>query len=172
MRPLYCAPHVILGDIKMKNNSGVSRVELLFPLAINDDWPPVSVEGLPCIEEGDVYKIDSPPLFIKGLSVGDRIKAEYDKEYQVVSWTHKEKSDRSTIWILRKNSNFDLDSILSSVRIEGCNTVYLRQYGIASVDVPGDVSMSVIDEIFERFNSDDFAVAYSSFRHSEHGSDS
>lgn len=149
----------------MKNNMEVSRLELLFPLVISEGWPPVSVEGIPCIPQGDFYKVDSPPLFVKGLSVGDKIRAEYDNEYNVVSWIHEEMSCRSTVWVLRKKSQFDLDSILKLVRLEGCNTVFLREFGIASIDVPGDVSMNVIDNILSRFDSNDFAVAYSSYRH-------
>lgn len=51
-------------------------VELKFPLDVEDDWPPVAVEGLPFDVALGGYVATVPPLFVKDLSVGDVIAVE------------------------------------------------------------------------------------------------
>ena len=53
-------------------------IELHFILNVVDEWPPVAIEGVPCIQVEGGYRIETPPLFVKGLSVGDVISAEFN----------------------------------------------------------------------------------------------
>jgi len=48
-------------------------VELHFRLKMDDDWPPVALEGVPCSQVPGGYRVEAPPLFVKGLSCGDII---------------------------------------------------------------------------------------------------
>jgi hypothetical protein len=151
------------------NSSSVSgsKTELAFTLSPVDGWPPVSIENLPSINMGDYFQIDSPPLFIKDLSVGDLISVRYDNSGHVYSWKHVQKSERSLLWVLRISQGADIELILGRLRSLGCNTVFLRQYGIGSVDVPSDVSIGLVDELIEKIDGNSFAITFSSFRHKD-----
>jgi hypothetical protein len=51
---------------------------LMFELEVDDGWPPVAVESLPFKIKENGFLLLNPPLFIKGLSVGDDISVTID----------------------------------------------------------------------------------------------
>jgi hypothetical protein len=142
-------------------------VELRFPLAVEDGWPPVSVEGLPFRTTSGGYVSTTPPLFVKNLSVGDVIKAEMDDNGMVESWQHVSKSTNSVVWLLRIGKTDEIDGALERLRSLGCSTAKLPSAGSYSIDVPGDVSISDVDAVLATLDSTKVAIAYPSFRHAE-----
>lgn len=143
-----------------------NKFELHFCLNIEDDWPPVSVEGILVSHTADKkYRIETPPLFIKGLSVGDVIDAVMDSEKKVTSWQAISQSGRSTIWLLRMAEPSNIEKVLVELEKYGCSVINLSQFGCYSIDVPEDCNIKVIDECLAKLDESRVAIAYPSFRH-------
>lgn len=142
-------------------------IELHFNLPIEDDWPPVAVEGLPCSECADGYRVEVAPLFVKDLSCGDVISVSLDEQNHVSAWHHVHRSGASTIWLLRMATDPELESVLAGLRHLNCNTVSLQQFGCYSVNVPPGCNISDVDACLARLDESCIAVAYPSFRHDE-----
>jgi hypothetical protein len=143
--------------------------ELLFKLDVEDDWPSVPVECLPCTAVPDGYRVNDAPLFIKELSVDDVICVSLDPDGQVSSWTHVRKSDRSTIWLLQIGpiEAERLENAFRDLHGLGYNTVRLPEYGCYSVDVPPECPIENVDSVLDALDSSSVVVAYPSFRHEE-----
>jgi hypothetical protein len=142
-----------------------ASVSLRFPLDVEDDWPPVGSESLPFEATDDGLQALVAPLFVKNLSVHDIVEAEMDEDGYVRSWRHKRLSDHSTIWLLRLSEPNSISCCLEQIRILGCNTVSLDQFGCYSIDVPGSVPINKVDEILGGLNEEEVALAYPSMRH-------
>ena len=136
-------------------------------LESEDNWPPVAVECLPCVLLDHGYRVEAPPLFVKGLSVGDIISVVKDDEGNISSWEHISKSKRSTIWLLRTLNSDGIEQILQELRSINCNTVQLVEYGCYSIDVPEKCLIEKVDAQLARFDPTCVAIAYPSFRHEE-----
>jgi hypothetical protein len=153
-------------------------IELCFSLAVEDDWPPVAVEGLPFDISPAGYVSTVPPLFIKDLSVGDIIAAEVDKDGLVAYWRHISRSDNSVVWLMRIGKTQEIEATLKDLRALGCSTASLPSAGSYSIHVPGDVSIASVDAVLKNLDPEKVAIAYPSFRHPEeeeereHGEDS
>lgn len=145
----------------------VPKTVLNIALNVEDDWPPVSVEGLPCTPIGDAYRIDSPPLFVADVSVGDVLSVSRDNNGVVTSWITQKKSKRSTIWLLRKSTTETLEVALSELRRLKCNTVALTAYGCYAIDVPENCDIKQVDACLDSLDASRIAIAYPSFRHDE-----
>jgi len=142
-----------------------SRESLTFRLNVDDGWPPVAAECLPVIASEHGYCLESAPLFVKGLSVGDVITVtELDQE-QVWSWTHVSASRHSTVWLLR-TGKIELAPILEDLRTIGCVVAGLDQFGAYAVDVPPSVAAADLDEVLSSVDPSRLAIAYPSWRHS------
>lgn len=142
-------------------------VELHVLLDVEDGWPPVALEGLPCRLVTDGYQVESPPLFIKGISCGDVISVERDDKGNVSQWAHVSRSGRTTIWLLRMEEPSGIESVLNQLRLLGCHTVQLPQYGSYAVDVPADCAIENVDDCLALLDESRVAIAYPSFRHGE-----
>lgn len=148
----------------------MTPISLAFILDVVDDWPPVAVESLACHQLSNGYQIDTPPLFIKGLSVGDIIRADVNPEGNVQDWVHIEKSAHSTIWLLRTGTvdNADIDAILKQLQGLNCHTISLAEHGCYAIDVPPQCPISEVDACLNTLDSHCIAIAYPSFRHEDH----
>jgi Domain of unknown function (DUF4265) len=147
------------------NDQITKKTELRLALEVEDGWPPVAIERIPCSAVAQDFRVDAPPLFVKNLSVGDIIEAELDSDENVFSWRHVYKSKRTTIWLLRQKRPFNMQYILEKLHSLRCNTVELEQFGCYSIDVPEDCEIDEIDKCLALLDSSKVAVAYPSFRH-------
>lgn len=148
-------------------NAPEKTLNLLFSLDVEDDWPPVAVESLPFAEKSGDYQLLVCPLFVKGLSVNDVIRAKTDEDNNVIDWEHVFRSSRTTIWLLRQNLNNRIQQHLENFLGIGCAVVSLDKLGCYAIDVPENVSISAADKIIECFDPDEVAVAFPSMRHPE-----
>lgn len=139
--------------------------ELLFDLEIEDGWPPVAVEALPCNVIPGGYRVDAPPLFIKNLSSGDEIRITRSPADHVCEWTHLRKSGRTTIWLLRVAQPDEVQDVLAELRRLSCNTVQLPEFGCYAIDVPANCDISNVEGVLSKLDSSQVAVAYPAFRH-------
>lgn len=150
------------------SNPTESVVSLSFPLEVEDGWPPVAVESLPfrVLPEGFVALV--PPVFVRGLSVGDVISATLEAaSSRVIGWTHVVKSGSTTVWLLRMRQSETINAVLAELRELGCNTVGLEDFGVYSVEVPKSVRIEAIDAALAHLDSDSVAVAFPSLRHEQ-----
>jgi hypothetical protein len=143
--------------------------KLIFQLDVEDGWPPVAAEVMECTLVDKSFRIESAPLFLKGLSVGDLIIAAPDEEGRVWDWEHLAKSDRTTIWLARLSpaAQGEIDATLSKLRALGCNITSSQMLGCFAVDVPADCSIEEVDGCLATLAPDRVAVAFPSFRHDE-----
>lgn len=112
-------------------------MDLEFPLEVDDGWPPVAVECIPCAEEQGSWRVQVAPLFVKDLSVGDLLEATLD-DRRVTAWSHRERSAHTTIWLTRIADGADV-TVLDELRALGCGVCTAEQLGMRSIDVPGTV---------------------------------
>ncbi|WP_222566001.1 DUF4265 domain-containing protein [Novilysobacter antarcticus] len=140
--------------------------QLTFSLHVEDDWPPVAAECLPVEEHLGGFRLLSPPLFVKRLSVGDVIRVEETINDQVVAWTVQSASQHSTIWAMAFGG-FDLGPILSKARALGCHTATFSSGALAAVDVPPTVTAHQLDSMLTGYDEAELAVVYPSWRHEE-----
>ena len=140
-------------------------LNLAFDLLVEDDWPPVSVEALPCTKVSGGYRVESAPLYIKDLSVGDEISVRKSLVGHVTEWSHLRRSRRSTVWLLRLATQGHVDFVLEELRRLNCNTVQLPQFGSYAIDVPENCSIAKVDAVLSKLDRSQVAVAYPSFRH-------
>ena len=146
-------------------------VELLFQLQQDEDgWPPVAVEGLWCEAVGSLYRVQTCPLFVKGISVGDLIDVQCADEHEVEAFTVSKPSDNTTVWIIFLDPDV-IEKSLQQLRSVGCNTTGPLEgwtTKLCSVDVPAGVEMSVVDAIVHPLEQmARVAVAFPSYRHPE-----
>lgn len=142
-------------------------VELHFSLDIVDEWPPVGVEGVPATKMDLGYRIEEPPLFVKGLSCGDIISIQCDGDGNIRSWDHVSKSGHSTIWILRTGRPNNIEQVIAKLRALNCKVGQLPQLGSYSIDVPDQIPISEVDTCLEELDRTSAEVAFPSFRHNE-----
>ena len=147
------------------------HAELQFRLGVEDGWPPVSVEGLPFRITASGYESTTPPLFVKGLSVGDVIAVELGENGLVESWHHISKSEHSVVWLLRMERTNQIEKVLEEVRAFGCRTVSLPAAGAHAIDVPESVLIEQVDRILGQLDPEKVAIVYPSFRHPEQEND-
>lgn len=142
-------------------------VLLNFGLDVEDGWPPVAVESLPFRVTETGYLALSAPLFVKDLSAEDLISARITENDDVESWEHVDRSQRSTIWLLRLKTPNNIEEVLSQARAMSCNTAGLDLLGCYNIDVPTDVPIAAVDDILAELDKDAVAVAFPSLRHPE-----
>jgi hypothetical protein len=146
-----------------------SMVELLFQLPQDDDgWPPVPVEGLWCEPLNGDYRLQTCPLFVKRLSVGDVIAVEMNENGDVQDFTVIEPSNNTTVWVMFWNGSI-LEGVLDQLRSIECDTTGPLQgweTPLCSVNVAAHIDMSKVDAILRPFErAEQIAVAYPSYRH-------
>ena len=142
-----------------------NKFELHFCLDVEDEWPPVSIEGVLVTAVEGQFRIETPPLFVKGLSVGDILNVNFDSEKNVTSWQHVSRSNRSTIWLMRLSEPANIEKTLDELESHHCQVIKLPSLGSYSIDVPESCEMKIIDECLAQLNEDKVAIAYPSFRH-------
>jgi hypothetical protein len=138
--------------------------KILFNLDVIDDWPPVNVEGLYCKKIKANYEVCNVPFFIKDLSVGDIISIQKDENECVDTWHHINKSKHSTTWVMIHN-DYPITDHLDQLRDLGCMVEQLEQFSYASIDIPADVDISLVDDILDSLDEDNVSLAFPSFRH-------
>lgn len=151
-------------DTSRKNTA---MVELHFILNVVDEWPPVSIEGILCTQVAKGYRLESPPLFVKGLSVGDVISADFEPTGNVASWHVLARSRRTTVWILRTGPGDNIAAVLRELQAIGCKVVELPKLGCCAVDVPAEISIADVDALLAHLAASSTAVVFPSFRHDQ-----
>lgn len=138
----------------------------MFVLDVDDGWPPVAKECLPCTRVDGGYRIEAAPLFVKDLSAGDVIAVDGRDGEDVVAWSHVEQSWRSTVWLMTFD-DYVIEDLLDRLKALGCNVVRFTGERYVSIDVPETCPIEQLDDCLDALDADRSAVAYPSFRHEE-----
>jgi hypothetical protein len=125
---------------------------LLFQLHEDEEgWPPVAVEGLWCEPLDGLYRVQTCPLFVKGLSIGDLIEVQQDAQHEVAAFTVVQPSGNSTVWVIFWVEPID-EPTLHQLRSAGCETIGPLggwKTALCSVNVPAEVSFGEVDAILQ-----------------------
>jgi hypothetical protein len=135
---------------------------LTFALEVEDGWPPVSAEGAPLAEEAEGLRVLTPPLFIKGLAVGDYIEVLEEYDDLVLRWRSLKRSRHSTIWVMP--NKLDIERELEDLRSLGCSTASFPGNLVCAIDLPPSVSPLELDARLGPL-APSIAVAYPAWRH-------
>jgi hypothetical protein len=121
-------------------------------------WPPAGAECLWLEEKGRNHICKTAPLFLP-IAVDDEIElCETTTDGQVTKWRLVTPSDRSLLWIADVGGR-DLDGVLSGFRAIGCNTA-LSKLGVASIDIPPEVSREQVDALLDAIDERKYATAF------------
>lgn len=147
-----------------------NKNHLTFLLDVDDVWPPVGAETFPVRPVDSGFEVLHPPLFIRNMSVGDVIDVSLTETGEVAAWSHRTRSDRTTIWLLRLQPTQEISHTLAKLRALGCFTVGGDpELGCWSIDVPPAVELDKVDEVLAGLDTKSVAVAFPSLRHIEPG---
>jgi uncharacterized surface anchored protein len=138
-------------------------IHLIFPLQIDDGWPPVGKESLVFTKADAGYQLKTAPLFVKDLSVDDVLAVIATNEMEVESWQHVFRSGRSTAWIMDFGDPA-LPDVLQQLRGLDCNIEHLIQFDYYAVDVPAEAPSGVVEACLDLLAEETAPVAYPSWR--------
>lgn len=139
--------------------------KVIFALEIEDGWPPVAAEGVWCEVIGDLYKLKSTPVFIKGLAVGDIFRASPDPiNHQIFDFSIDQPSGRSLIWFMENENGEDIQ-IENDLIILGCKITHTEGVPVKAVDVPENVDLEKLDSIIEAYQNRGVSFAFPVWRH-------
>lgn len=139
------------------------RVELLFDLMPEGDWPPVAKECLIFSKDAEGYRVEVPPFFVGGISVGDVLSIDDGERGNVVSWAQIRASERSTVWVMFFG-DFPYAEEIKCLQELGCNVEELKRFRYISIDVPEISIVDKVDDCLAHLNEEQVAIAYPSLR--------
>ena len=138
--------------------------QLTFALEVDDGWPPVAAECLPASISAEGARLLVPPLFVKGLAVGDLFNVTQTADGQVVAWSLLSESGHSTVWIM-SFGGLEVDGLLAQARELVCSTSVFPTKLVGAIDLPPAVPATVLDGMLAPYSEDKLAVAYPVWRH-------
>jgi hypothetical protein len=138
-------------------------MHLTFALDVEDGWPPVAAEGLPCRPVAEGLEVLVPPLFVRGLAVGDVIRVKSEVNGQVTEWRTVRASSNSTVWAMAHG--VDLSEELNELRALGCNTSSFPGGQVHAIDVPASLAIEELESRLDgRYSEEQLALAYPVWR--------
>ena len=139
-----------------------------FALDIQDGWPPVAAESLWCERTQGRFKLQSIPLFVRGLAWGDVIAATPDAHTgQVADYELVEASGHSVIWMLNPGK-LEIDEFIAELQALGCKVVSgLLGYEHYAIDVPPGADIGALDGMISLWDELGLAFAYAAWRHDD-----
>ena len=138
--------------------------QVTFALNPEDGWPPVGAESLPVAPAPEGARLLVPPLFVKGLAVGDVFEVTDTVNGQAATWSVVSESGHSTVWLMALG-DLELGGLMAQARELGCNTSIFPTQVLASIDLPPAVSVQALDALLAPYSANELAVAYPVWRH-------
>jgi len=142
--------------------------ELLFRIEQDEDgWPPFAVEGLWCEPEGNLYRLRTFPLFVKGVAYDDLLSVDTDVSGDVTRYEVMKPSGNSTMWLVISEQSLR-KRVLAEPSDVGCGaTEGPESFGeLAAVNIQPHVRLAEIDRIMDPLIQTGLvAVAYPALRH-------
>jgi len=141
-------------------------IKLGFSTQSVEGWPPFEIEYIWLSQLGDdLYRVENTPFFVKGLCYEDELYLFYNEENFVVSWSIKNHSLNSTVWMMELKKNA-AKKIVTKLRSLGCNIEEGIPRGYYSICIPNTISIILFDdEIGSYVSKKRISISYSSLRH-------
>lgn len=119
------------------------RVRVNFHLDGAEDWPPNGVESIWCVRtsQSDEFVVDSIPLFVFDVSLGDTIRAEADSSGQLACGGLVRDGGHSTVRVFVPPDDVDTSEVVALAARVGCGSEVLRAMGIVGMDVPTESAL-------------------------------
>jgi hypothetical protein len=139
--------------------------KLVFALEHENDWPPVSSEGVWCERVGENYRLLNAPCFIKGLANQDVFEAKLDDvNGQIFDFTVIKESGHSLVWALN-TSDSDTTALQNRFRKLGCNIVEVKQFSLLCIDIPIGADRAGVDVLLDESEESGLDLAIPVWRH-------
>jgi hypothetical protein len=142
--------------------------EFLFRLEQDEDgWPPFAVEGLWCEPEGNLYRLRTFPLFVKGVAYDDLLSVDTDMTGDVTRYEVMKPSGNSTMWLIISEQSLR-ERVLAELNDLGCGITEGPEAfeTLATVNIQPHVRLAEIDSVLDPLiESGVVAVAYPALRH-------
>ena len=118
---------------------------MTFPLTVDDDWPPVSVETLWVEGAGADYKVLNVPFFAQGIALGDIVRGVSEQGELTFNGKVRE-SGHSTlrVIVLRKHVFEDIERELTGL---GCSMEGSPWGSLFAVDVSSNEQLARVQRV-------------------------
>lgn len=129
----------------------IDRIKIIFPLEKDDDgYPPVEYESVWGEKvRGMIYKIDSIPFFTYEVALGDEIAVHRrDSEYRYLESVRSSSNSLLRVVCFKDTNQAEIRAALSSI---GCDSEWLEQFRIISVNIPDATTIDVVRETLDSF---------------------
>ena len=107
-------------------------------------------ESIWCDKVGDDFVVDNIPFIARNISLGDTVKAEYDKEDGVYYFEDFEAESGNTTLRIRFEDVGEIENIRQLLNDNyGCETEVLLQRKLVAVNVPKDIQYRPIKDFLD-----------------------
>lgn len=126
-----------------------NRIKVFFVQQIGENE--YETESLWCKIDGDNFIIDNIPFVAKRISLGDTIKAEFDKDdEQYYFEDFVSNSGNTTVRLfVYENQSDKLEEIKKWLHENGCSTELFLERNIIAVNIPKDISYAPIKKYLD-----------------------
>lgn len=129
----------------------LDRIRIIFPLEKDvDGYPPVEYEFVWGEKvRGMIYKIDSIPFFTYEVALGDEIAVLCrDSEFRYLKSVRNSSNSLARVVCFKETNQKEIRASLSSI---GCDTEWLEQFRIISVNIPDAATIDAVRETLDVF---------------------
>ena len=131
------------------SGANAPTAHVVFPLDVEDGWPPVSAERLWAYDLGaNRYEINNAPWFVRDLAAGDVVEAIADDPAQHPTFIRLlERSPNLTIRLicLRQGPlRGNLQAVIDAFTPFGVWAEGAEQYGMVALDIPPNAALEQI----------------------------
>lgn len=109
-------------------------------------------ESLWCRAKGNLFIVDNIPFIAEKVSLGDTIKAEFDKEDKQYYFEDFVENSGNTTVRIHVYNNFEskIEEIRDHLKKDGCNTEVFLERNIIAVNIPKAVSYKPIKRYLDK----------------------
>ncbi|MEU6174818.1 DUF4265 domain-containing protein [Streptantibioticus parmotrematis] len=130
---------------------GGPYMKVHFRLEREDGWPPVSVESLWAVDQGDgTARLDNIPWFVRGVACGDIVATEPDGDGTRWAGEVVRRSENCTIRliVLRDGgSRPTRQTVINAFQHLGVDGEGVEQFGMVALDVPPTADLAKVQEL-------------------------
>lgn len=127
----------------------MSKQEKVLFVQTNGDGE-FETESLWCTKEGNYYIVDNIPFVIKRISLGDTIKAEYDKDENAYYFDDfVSTSGNSTLRLFFSDEKL-IEPTREALKALGCESEVLLARKVVAVNVPKEVEYSPVKAYLDK----------------------
>jgi len=123
----------------------MNNAKVFFPLTEN--WHGYASETVNCLAEGDYYRIDNIPFFIRGISLGDLVYAEYNENCFTYIRTVNKSGNSTYRVIFNNNGDLELNKnyLNSFLLSQDCDYEgFSRDRSLQAINIPPEANIDAV----------------------------